>query len=406
MTMKLALTVPGLDHYGGVPAVASFIKDTALRAVSIDVMMVSLSMDSADPCSLNLHRPHTWARGVTCADGIWEDMPFTHVGAMFGDFEFQRYRPSAALSRVLADCDLIQVVCGSPAWANSVLGLGKPVSLQVATRARVERCERDLRGTGPIAWWRRAMTTVTDRLDDRALRHVDAIQVENPWMLDYARKVNAGRKIDIRYAPPGIDAQLFRPAAVRNPPQDPYILCVGRLDDPRKRVGLLLDAFVLLPQSIRDSVCLVLAGAAGPPAAFWSRADALHVRERIRFVERPDSSELIRLYQGASLFALPSDEEGFGIVVIEAMACGIPVVATRCGGPDGIIMDGEDGFLVPRDDAATMAERLTRLLQQPVLNREMGVKARASVERRFDARVAGAAFVDVWDRLLHKAGAR
>ena len=61
-------------------------------------------------------------------------------------------------------------------------------------------------------WWRKGMTVITDRLDDRALRSVDAIQVENPWMLDYAREINRGRSdVDIRYAPPGVDAKLFLP---------------------------------------------------------------------------------------------------------------------------------------------------------------------------------------------------
>lgn len=250
------------------------------------------------------------------------------------------------------------------------------------------------------------MTTVTDRLDDRALRRADAIQVENPWMLDYARGINAGRDVDIRYAPPGVDARAFSPAPSRDLENDPYILCVGRLGDSRKNIGLLLQAYARLPMVVRDTTRLVLAGADSPPDSFWQRADALGVRDRITLVEHPDQSALIRLYQQAAVFALPSDEEGFGMVVIEAMGCGIPVVATRCGGPDGIIADGEDGFLVPRDDAGAMAERLARLLDDPELNAAMGTTARATVERRYDERVAGAAFIDVWDRLLHKAGKR
>ena len=64
------------------------------------------------------------------------------------------------------------------------------------------------------------------------------------------------------------------------------------------------------------------------------------------------------MYQRAAVFALPSDDEGLGIVILEAMACGVPVVATRCGGPEDIITDGTDGFLVPRYDAGALASRL------------------------------------------------
>jgi glycosyltransferase involved in cell wall biosynthesis len=189
------------------------------------------------------------------------------------------------------------------------------------------------------------------------------------------------------------------------PPHDPYILCVGRLDDRRKNIGLLLEAYLQLPGEVLDQVHLVLAGSAPPPAAFWQRANSSGAQKRIRFIARPDSDTLLELYRHASVFALPSDEEGFGMVVIEAMACGIPVVATKCGGPDGIISGGQDGYLVPRNDAAAMSNRLADLLQNAERNAAMGAAARQTIEQRYDERVAGDVFLDMWDRLLHKSGA-
>jgi glycosyltransferase involved in cell wall biosynthesis len=103
------------------------------------------------------------------------------------------------------------------------------------------------------------------------------------------------------------------------------------------------------------------------------------------------------------VFALSSDEEGLGVVILEAMACAIPVVATRCGGPDGIITDGEDGFLVPLDDASVMADRLTILCSDPQRNVAMGISARATVSARYASEVAGEEFVQVWDSLLQKS---
>ena len=88
------------------------------------------------------------------------------------------------------------------------------------------------------------------------------------------------------------------------------------------------------------------------------------------------------------------------------MACGLPVVATRCGGPEGIITDGTDGFLVPRDDAVALAARLQALLDSHTLNEALGRRARATIEGRYAEEVAGEAFLEVWDRLLRKSGKR
>lgn len=402
--MRLGVVVPSLMQGGGVPAVARFIKNAALRSGNFELKMVSLSTSADDPESLRMAAPSSWMRGVATRSGFWDGLPFVHVGAMGGEFEFQRYRPRKALAEMLSGCDVIQVVCGAPAWANAVIGLGKPVAMHVATRTRVERRLRDTNPYGPLQWWRKAMTGIADHLDDEALRRVDAIQVMNPWMLEYARKINVQRNVDLRYAPPGIDAGLFRPVERQAATTDPYVLCVGRFGDPRKNIGLLLEAYAQLPEVLRDQARLVLAGASEPPHAFWSRARALGVRERISYIKKPDLDALIRLYQGATVFASPSDEEGFGMVLLEAMACGIPVVATCSGGPDGIITDGEDGYLVPLNDTPALSSRLHQLLRNPALNVQMGRKARSTVDRRYDERIAGDVFIDVWERLVRKVG--
>lgn len=397
---RIAIVVPALDGGGGVPAVARFVKDTALNSGRFSVQMVSLCMSSNDETSVDLRRPVSWLRGVSCRQGVWQGLPFTHVGAFLVEFEFQRYQCRPALSNLLKDCDLIQVICGSPAWANTVIGLGKPVALQVATRAKVERRMRDAAPSSAASWWRKTMTEITDRMDDRALRRVDAVQVENPWMLKYVREINGDRPVDLRYAPPGIDTIRFQPLSKRNFWVDPYILCVGRLDDPRKNVGLLLEAYACLAISNRMTTRLVLAGSSPPRESFWQRANELGIADHICYVAQPSQDELIHLYQNASVFALSSDEEGLGVVILEAMACAIPVVSTRSGGPDGIISDGEDGFLVPVNEAVAMANRIEVLLNDPQTNIKMGEKARLTIEQRYDERITGAVFIEIWNRLL------
>ncbi len=396
---KLAVVVPSLIEGGGVPAVARFVVEAALRSRRFTPQLVSLSVSRADPCSLRIFYPGSWLHCPKAEPGIWEGWPYIHVGAVGGEFEFQRYRPRQVLTRTLASADVIQVISGSPAWACSVLGLGKPVALQVATLARVERRWRDRGSLGVVGRWRRMMTALTDRFDAHALRHVAAVQVENPWMLEHVAKVNGSRQLDLRYAPPGINARRFRPAQPRIFGQDDYILCVGRLGDPRKNIEMLLEAYARLPGMLRARVRLVMAGASPPPLAFWEKAENNGLRERVTYVARPSHEELLGLYQRACVFALPSDEEGLGVVVLEAMACAVPVVATRSGGPDGIIQDGKDGYLVPRDDAVAMAARLQVLIDDPQHNITMGLRARTTIEHRYDELGAGNVFVEMWEAL-------
>jgi glycosyltransferase involved in cell wall biosynthesis len=399
----IGLVVPSLEQGGGVPAVADFVYQAIQRSNKYNIRLVSLSTSASDDLSVAIRRPKSWLQGVQVETGVWRNRPFTRVGVLASELEFRRYMPRSPLTQVLKDCDLIQVVCGSPTWANAVVGLGKPVSLQVATRAIVERRRRDANPSSLAALWRKAMTCVTDRLDDRALRTVDAIQLENPWMLEYSQCINQGRNdVDIRYAPPGVDVALFSPLDKRPSLVNPYILCVGRLDDPRKNISFLLNAFRMLPPSLAH-VHLVTAGSGRPPAEYWSKVAEMGLQDRVRHVQRPDTADLVKLYQEAKVFALSSDEEGLGVVILEAMACAIPVVATRCGGPDGIITEGEDGFLVPLDDASVMADRLSILCSDPERNVAMGIAARATILGRYASEVAGQEFVQIWDSLLQKS---
>jgi len=399
----IGLVVPSLENGGGVPAVAEFVCRCAEGSGAYDLRLVSLVSAMRGPLGVAISRPSSWLHPTYTASIEWKGRPVTVVGSFMSEFEFQRFRARPALAHALRGCDIIQVVAGCPAWANAVTSAGPPVSLQVATRAVVERRRRDAHPHTVADRWRRAMTAVTDRLDDRALRRVQAVQVENPWMLEYVTSINRDRAdVDIRYAPPGVDAHSFRPASGRSPVERPYVLSVARFDDPRKNVELLLEALRLLPARM-SGVELWTAGMSPPPAAYFDRARSLGLADRVRHVDRPDRAQLVQLYQDALAFALPSDEEGLGVVLLEAMACGTAVVATRCGGPDGIITDGLDGFLVERGDAHAMADRLAALHADPARRAAIAARGRATIEERYSEEVAGARFHQIWGALLERS---
>jgi glycosyltransferase involved in cell wall biosynthesis len=106
------------------------------------------------------------------------------------------------------------------------------------------------------------------------------------------------------------------------------------------------------------------------------------------------------VYRQASLFVLSSNEEGLGIVILEAMASGLPVVGTRCGGPETCVVEGETGYLVPVGDAEALARSMQVLLEDRALGQQMGKAGRMLVESRFSIEAAGRPFLEVYDRLL------
>lgn len=112
----------------------------------------------------------------------------------------------------------------------------------------------------------------------------------------------------------------------------------------------------------------------------------------------PPDSDIERQYLTSSICALPSRHEGFGMVLTEAMACGVPCVAFDCPcGPRDIIRDGEDGFLVPNGDTEEFARKLSTLMDNTRLRKSMGEAARRNV-RRYDIKtVAGQ-----WDELFRE----
>ena len=104
------------------------------------------------------------------------------------------------------------------------------------------------------------------------------------------------------------------------------------------------------------------------------------------------------------MFVLSSKEEGLGLVVLEAMASGLPVLSTRCGGPEGLVVEGVTGYLTPVGDAHALAARMKGLLDDVVLRRSMGERARRMAEEKFSLETAGRVIIESYDGLLSDGG--
>lgn len=399
-SQRLAILSQDLSQPGnGVRSVVAFLRQVAIEA-GYEVDLLSAATSSSDPASLRLTAPGSWWRGPLRVERRDEALPHDHFGARLGELEFERYRPRRELTRRLDEASVVQVVAGTPAWAKLTRDTRAPVALQLASLARVERASALAAQRGLRRLWTAAMTAATARAERQALARSDLVLVENRAMV--ARLGSTGAAGRIRLAPPGTDVHRFRPAGEPGPG---YWLSVARYADPRKNVRLLFRAYSAAKAQRGDLPKLVLAGSSGPSTGDLEVAAELGIAADLELRGNIADAALPALYQGASLFLLSSNEEGWGLVMVEAMASGLPVVATQSDGAAEIVREGETGYLVPIGDSEALAARALALHEQPEVARRMGAAARRVAEEELSLEVCGRRFVEAW-RDLARAGPR
>jgi glycosyltransferase involved in cell wall biosynthesis len=157
---------------------------------------------------------------------------------------------------------------------------------------------------------------------------------------------------------------------------------------PRKRVVDLIDAFAVVTAR-EPRARLVIIGDGPEHAALQRRLQDRGLQAQVRLLGAlQEDAEVRRWYTRASVFCLPSEQEGFGIVFLEAMASGLPVVTTTSAAIPEVVPDGEAGLLVPPRDPDALAEALLRLLQDPDLRARLRECGRRHVRQYSWDRVA------------------
>jgi glycosyltransferase involved in cell wall biosynthesis len=191
----------------------------------------------------------------------------------------------------------------------------------------------------------------------------------------------------VRLVPNGIDLARFTPrapspalrAALGVPPSSPLVLSIGRFV-AEKGHRHLLEAAALIERT-RPGVHWVLVGAGELEASLAREARALGLGSQVHFAGwRDDVPDVLAV---ADVFVLPSVNEGFGRVVVEAMAMARPVVATAVGGVPELVRDGETGMLAPASDPRALADAVRSLLDEPARAARLGAAGRARAESRF-----------------------
>lgn len=187
---------------------------------------------------------------------------------------------------------------------------------------------------------------------------------------------------DYRIIPNGIDLERFGDPALRSLERFDdgklNILFVGRLEK-RKGFKYLLQAFARVKKAVPEARLMVV-GAYDKedkePFVLYARENRLR---DVRFIGQVSEDDLPRYYRTCHVFCAPSTGfESFGIILLEAMAAGKPIVASNIAGYRGVLEDGEEGLLVQPEDERRLADALIRLLNDPALSRRMGCQGQAT----------------------------
>jgi len=254
----------------------------------------------------------------------------------------------------------------------------EPFAVWYANLIEDERGYRES-GTSTLNHLRyRAVKPVLEYYERLVLREATRILVQSSHTKELTVAYHGISPERIEVLPVGVDTRTFAPDAGAT--DDNNVAFVGRLNDPRKNVHFLLEAFAQVRESVPDA-SLTLVGA-DPPQRHVNKIEALGLEDAVNTPGRVP--EVVPYLQRASVFAFPSQYEGFGIAGLEALACGTPVVSTRCGGPEDFIRDGETGYLTDIGDVDTFADRLCTLLTDTERRRAFGEAARELAVEQFD----------------------
>lgn len=238
----------------------------------------------------------------------------------------------------------------------------------------------------------------------RVLNRLDGRIAVSPAARDYISAYFPG---SYRIIPNGVDVALFGNPLLEPMPQfsaGPNILFVGRLE-PRKGFSYLIEAYARVKAALPEARLLVVGPYTTEDLAPFGRD--LHRRRLadVHFVGYVPDEELARYYQSSHVFCAPSTGfESFGMVLLEAMAAGTPIVASDIEGYRTVVSHQEEGLLTPPKDPVALAESLIYLLQRPALRRAMGARGQATASRYTWDRIADGVLDYYHDVLEWKRG--
>lgn len=314
------------------------------------------------------------------------------IGAWLPEFEFMHYVPTQPWTELMESCDYHIVVSGNCLPGLPLARTERKFFSWIASSWEGDREAR----VCSYPWLRRMFDRVTNRVIVPCLERLILKTGTTLALSQFTRlqldKVNGGKVVDGVLSPP-IDTGLFVPnESMRIPGRIGF---TGRFNDPRKNVRLLVEAMRICRE--RDYQVTAQIVGTEPNANLSAKVRSLGLGDHVTFVPYLSEQALLRCLQTMDIFVIPSAQEGLCVSALEAMACGCPVVSTRCGGPEEYVREGETGYLVDANPAA-MADQIGQVIRSAKLRRRLSQGARNLVRRQYSRKDAEQLFWEAFEQ--------
>jgi len=226
----------------------------------------------------------------------------------------------------------------------------------------------------------------------------DAVVAVSNGLRDHAFKTTP--ELPIEMIPNAIELSTFTPPRTREHDGPIRLLFVGRFN-AFKNVEHLLEAGSLLLQKGVDNFELQLVGDGSRRSNLERLTVEKGLTKHVRFMGWVDRDSIIEVYRGADIFVTATTWEGMPNTVLEAMATGLPIIATRASGLSELVRDGINGYLVPINDVVSLSERLGQLVDNHYERHRLGKESRKIAEREFAWEYIAEQYVHVYERITN-----
>lgn len=235
----------------------------------------------------------------------------------------------------------------------------------------------------------------------KLLNSADAVAATSKAMATEAKRIMENPEKEVAVTPFGVDVNLFKKDEQRTYSERPIIGIIKYLK-PEYNIPLLIKAFAITKEKAKVKPLLHIYGSGPLKEGFVALCKELGIYDDVTFFETIPNQEVPKALNTMDIFVNSSNVESFGVNIVEAMACELPVVATPCPGPKEVIDNEVTGIVLKDWNHEELADELIKLVENPALREQYGKAGRVKVLREYDWSKNVETLINVYHQVAHK----